>query len=180
MNNASAISVSPAPESASGGASVILRGGEPKCEGAAYMGEEHQVGREDLGTAYHVTGTVKEHGDYKGQKQTILSRCSLVQVGHEPPPPVKKKAPTAAEKRAARAERETKHWAHVHAAKANPPHRYGAADDACLVVMTQTAERYNTERWWAGWNILDSVKGRGADGVTIVVPDGTEWTWVKP
>ncbi len=29
----------------------------------------------DLGSHYHIKGTVKKHDDYKGDKQTILTRC---------------------------------------------------------------------------------------------------------
>lgn len=31
--------------------------------------------RLDIGATYHVRGTVKEHNDYKGTRQTVLSRC---------------------------------------------------------------------------------------------------------
>lgn len=34
----------------------------------------------DIGDKYIVTGTVKEHGEYKGTKQTILTRCKCVKI----------------------------------------------------------------------------------------------------
>ncbi len=33
------------------------------------------------GEKYSVTGTVKEHGDFKGTRQTVLSRCKIEKVG---------------------------------------------------------------------------------------------------
>jgi hypothetical protein len=36
--------------------------------------------RADAGQRYTITGTVKEHKDYKGQKQTILTRCNIVET----------------------------------------------------------------------------------------------------
>jgi len=34
-----------------------------------------EVSREDVGKKFTLYGTVKEHSDYKGEKQTILTRC---------------------------------------------------------------------------------------------------------
>jgi hypothetical protein len=50
-----------------------------------------KVARDDVGKAYVLTGSVKKHDEYKGRKQTILSRCSLVEGTEIPPPPVKAK-----------------------------------------------------------------------------------------
>ena len=33
------------------------------------------IERSDVGKAYHLTGTVSKHTEYKGEKQTVLSRC---------------------------------------------------------------------------------------------------------
>jgi hypothetical protein len=38
------------------------------------------LGRDDVGKVYTVTGTVKGHEDYKGQKQTQLTRCNVVKA----------------------------------------------------------------------------------------------------
>ena len=35
------------------------------------------LGRGDVGKSYVVTGTIKKHEEYKGQKQTILQRCRV-------------------------------------------------------------------------------------------------------
>lgn len=45
------------------------------------------------GKEYFLTGTVKEHGDYKGSKQTVLSRCA---ASSEPPAPKKARKAKAA------------------------------------------------------------------------------------
>lgn len=39
--------------------------------------------RLDEGKSYNVKGTVKEHGDYKGWKQTELSRCKAEEIKEE-------------------------------------------------------------------------------------------------
>jgi hypothetical protein len=38
------------------------------------------IGRADVGKAYALTGTVKKHDDYKGSKQTTLTRCSATEA----------------------------------------------------------------------------------------------------
>lgn len=38
------------------------------------------LGRSDAGKTYTVTGTVKKHDEYKGQKQTIVSRCRVEEL----------------------------------------------------------------------------------------------------
>jgi hypothetical protein len=38
------------------------------------------IARQDVGKKYDLTGTVKKHEEYKGQKQTILNRCKLVDL----------------------------------------------------------------------------------------------------
>jgi hypothetical protein len=37
--------------------------------------------RLDVGTTYTLRGTVKKHDDYKGTKQTVLSRCAVKEAG---------------------------------------------------------------------------------------------------
>lgn len=39
--------------------------------------------RGDVGKRYDVKGTVKKHDEYKGQKQTLLSRCTVTEVKPE-------------------------------------------------------------------------------------------------
>jgi hypothetical protein len=39
-----------------------------------------EIGRDDVGKVYALAGMVKKHDDYKGEKQTIMSRCTLVEV----------------------------------------------------------------------------------------------------
>jgi hypothetical protein len=48
-------------------------------EGALLVWKSTSVGlsREDVGKRYLVAGTIKTHSEYKGAKQTILSRCTL-------------------------------------------------------------------------------------------------------
>jgi len=36
------------------------------------------IERSDVGKSYKVTRIVKEHAEYKGAKQTILTRCKVV------------------------------------------------------------------------------------------------------
>jgi hypothetical protein len=43
--------------------------------------------REDVGKTYALTGTVKKHDEYKGSKQTIVSRCRCEAVNAENAPP---------------------------------------------------------------------------------------------
>lgn len=38
------------------------------------------LGSSDRGKMFDVTGTVKEHGVYKGQKQTVCTRCTTREV----------------------------------------------------------------------------------------------------
>jgi hypothetical protein len=41
--------------------------------------------REDIGKVHNIKGTVKAHQEYKGTKQTVLSRCKVLHVeGKEP------------------------------------------------------------------------------------------------
>lgn len=55
-----------------------------KFEGAGFTlvwkASSTMIRREDMGKVYDVRGTVKEHGDYKGEKQTVLSRCDVNEV----------------------------------------------------------------------------------------------------
>lgn len=39
-----------------------------------------EISRSDVGKRFTLTGTVKKHDEYKGKKQTILSRCKAVEV----------------------------------------------------------------------------------------------------
>lgn len=39
-----------------------------------------EIGRSDVGKRYALAGTVKKHDEYKGDKQTIVSRCALTEV----------------------------------------------------------------------------------------------------
>ena len=41
------------------------------------------LARGDVGKRYDVKGTVKKHDEYKGQKQTLLSRCAVEEVKSE-------------------------------------------------------------------------------------------------
>jgi len=41
------------------------------------------IARGDVGKRYDVKGTVKKHDEYKGQKQTLLSRCAVEEVKSE-------------------------------------------------------------------------------------------------
>ncbi len=50
------------------------------------------VGRDDVGKRFTLSGTVKAHGDYKGAKQTILSRCALAEVEAAADAPSEQKA----------------------------------------------------------------------------------------
>jgi hypothetical protein len=54
--------------------------------------------RDDLerGKAYFVKATVKEHGEYKGTKQTVLTRCDYEPVEPEPPETAEEYAQRAA------------------------------------------------------------------------------------
>jgi hypothetical protein len=47
------------------------------------------ITRADVGRCYHVTGTVKKHDEYKGEKQTLLSRCIVSDAATVPPTPPK-------------------------------------------------------------------------------------------
>lgn len=38
------------------------------------------LARGDVGKRYDIKGTVKKHDEYKGQKQTLLSRCALTEI----------------------------------------------------------------------------------------------------
>lgn len=38
------------------------------------------VGRDDVGKRYTLSGTIKAHTDYKGAKQTLMTRCSVDEV----------------------------------------------------------------------------------------------------
>ena len=76
-----------------------------------------EIGRSDVGKAYVLTGSVKKFDEYKGQKQTIVTRCALVE-GTEVP------APVAKPKRARKAK------AVVAPADAQPTDAAPAADDA--------------------------------------------------
>lgn len=38
------------------------------------------ISREDVGKRFTVAGTIKEHSEYKGEKQTILTRCKVTAV----------------------------------------------------------------------------------------------------
>ena len=138
------------------------------------------VTREDVGRVYTVTGTVKAHGDYKGAKQTMLSRCSLLDAAAPPPEPKpKKKAPTKAERQVAHAARAEEHAAHVALVQAKPPYAYGQTNDCVLVVHTGTHR--SDSLWLAPHSCLDYAKGSGFEAVTIIAPYGGEsWTWVKP
>lgn len=42
-----------------------------------------ELARGDVGKRYDVKGTVKKHDEYKGQKQTMLSRCAVEEVKPE-------------------------------------------------------------------------------------------------
>jgi len=39
-----------------------------------------EIGRADVGKVYTLSGTIKKHDDYKGAKQTVLSRCNAQEV----------------------------------------------------------------------------------------------------
>lgn len=39
-----------------------------------------EVSRGDVGKEYTLIGTIKEHGEYKGQKQTLVTRCVVEEV----------------------------------------------------------------------------------------------------
>ena len=54
-------------------------------EGAVLVWKSSGAGaeRDDVGKRYALTGTVKSHGDYKGEKQTNLTRCTMVEVEAE-------------------------------------------------------------------------------------------------
>lgn len=41
------------------------------------------LGRKDIGKTFTLAGTIKAHEEYKGQKQTILSRCTVSEVAPE-------------------------------------------------------------------------------------------------
>lgn len=43
-----------------------------------------ELGRADVGKKFTLTGTVKKHDEYKGEKQTMISRCKVVAI--EPAP----------------------------------------------------------------------------------------------
>jgi len=43
----------------------------------------------EIGETYRVKGTVKKHDDWKGQKQTLLSRCAVVGKASDPAPVAK-------------------------------------------------------------------------------------------
>jgi hypothetical protein len=43
-----------------------------------------EIGRGDVGKVYTLAGTIKKHDDYKGAKQTILSRCDVREVETAP------------------------------------------------------------------------------------------------
>lgn len=50
----------------------------------------------EAGTPVRFKGTIKEHADYKGTKQTLVSRCQIVEAKPEKPAKAKKTAAVAA------------------------------------------------------------------------------------
>lgn len=38
------------------------------------------VSRADVGKKYTIVGSVKEHGEYKGEKQTMITRCKVAEI----------------------------------------------------------------------------------------------------
>jgi hypothetical protein len=58
------------------------------------------LGDAAIGQEHTVTGSVKKHDEYKGEAQTILTRCSVELGRVAPVAKVKAKRPTAAERRA--------------------------------------------------------------------------------
>lgn len=42
-----------------------------------------EIGRADVGKRFEVTGMVKKHDEYKGQKQTMMNRCKLTELAVE-------------------------------------------------------------------------------------------------
>ena len=51
-------------------------GGKYKTYGEMWTGEGYDI---EEGKTYTIKGTVKEHSEYKGTKQTILTRCKIAE-----------------------------------------------------------------------------------------------------
>jgi hypothetical protein len=58
-------------------------------EGATlvWFASSSDIGRDDVGKRYTLAGTVKKHDDYKGAKQTTLTRCDAREVSTASAPP---------------------------------------------------------------------------------------------
>ena len=66
------------------GYTTVLKFLTPEGNVLVWKATSTDVTREDVGKKYELTGTVKKHEDYKGQKQTILNRCKLVDLTPAP------------------------------------------------------------------------------------------------
>jgi len=59
------------------GYTTVLKFKTPTGATLVWKASNPPVGRKDVGRTFALTGTVKEHGEYKGAKQTIVSRCKV-------------------------------------------------------------------------------------------------------
>jgi hypothetical protein len=79
------------------GYTTVLKFRTPEGACLVWKASSTELGRGDVGKAFALTGTVKKHDDYKGAKQTMLSRCKVAEPGTEAPPKAKRaKRPTKA------------------------------------------------------------------------------------
>lgn len=62
------------------GYTTILKFADANGNTLVWKASNTEISRADIGRKYTVTGTVKAHDDYKGAKQTSLSRCKVVEV----------------------------------------------------------------------------------------------------
>jgi hypothetical protein len=59
------------------GYTTILKFRTPEGATIVWKASSTSLTRQDVGKKYQLTGTVKEHSEYKGTKQTIVSRCDV-------------------------------------------------------------------------------------------------------
>lgn len=59
------------------GYTTVLKFRTPEGACLVWKASRTDLGRGDVGKIYEITGTVKKHEEYKGEKQTGLSRCRV-------------------------------------------------------------------------------------------------------
>jgi hypothetical protein len=66
------------------GYTTLLKFVAPSGAVLVWKSSSTELSRSDVGKKYMLTGTVKKHEEYKGCKQTIVSRCKAVEVQASP------------------------------------------------------------------------------------------------